>query len=136
MRRAAALVLCLASPAFAQEPAPRLEVELNAADPVEGGCRLSFVAQNQLGADLRALVFETVLFGRDQQVRQLTLLDFRDLPQDRLRVRQFDVPGIACDDLGRILLNAAATCDGAGLDPAACMAGLVPQSRLDMELAG
>jgi hypothetical protein len=114
----------------------RLSVELNAAEDTGGGCRLTFLADNALGADLSSLVLETVLITREGLVERLTLLDFQSLPQGRTRVRQFDLPGLACADLGRVLFNAAATCTGAGLTPDSCMAGLRPGTRLDVEVTG
>lgn len=120
----------------AATPVPVLAIELNAAQPVEAGCRLTFVATNGLGADLASGVFEAVFFTRDGLVAQMSLLDFRDLPQGRMRVRQFDLPGVACPDLGRVLLNAAARCEGAGVEAGACMARLKLTSRIDAEVAG
>ena len=129
MVRYSLLVLtALTLPAGAQSPG--LSVELNAAEDVAGACRVSFLAVNSLGADLSALVFEAVLINRQGQVDRLAMLDFADLPQGRTRVRQFDLAGLACADLGRVILNAAGTCAGDGLGPDACMAGLSVISRL------
>ena len=137
MRLTLLLAAVLALPAAADDPAPpRLAIELNAATPVETGCRLTFVATNGLGADLGSGVFEAVFFDRAGVVARLSLLDFRDLPAGRPRVRQFDLSGMACPDLGRVLLNAAARCEGAGIDPAACMARLQVSSRIEAEITG
>lgn len=133
----AALVTVLGLPVQAQEAAvPELSLELNTAADTDGGCRLTFLADNRLGGDLSALVFETVFIRSDGLVDRLTLLDFRDLPQGRTRARQFDLPGLTCDSLGRVLLNAAAQCSGAGVAPGACMSGLRLTSRVGIEVAG
>lgn len=131
MRLAFALAL-LPLPVLADEA---LSVELNAVAPEGSACRLSFVAENRLGTDLRAVVFEAVIFNKAGQVDRLALLDFQDLPQDRPRLRQFDVPGLGCNAIGQVLLNAAPQCEGP--DPITCMAGLAPSSRVaGVEVAG
>jgi hypothetical protein len=123
----------LASAAAAQEAAaPRLAVELNRIDQIEGACRLTFMVENAMGADLDALALETVLFDADGLVERLTLFEFGALPSGVPRVRQFDVPGLACDGLARVLINGVAECPG-GLP---CAAALAPSSRTDVEVIG
>ncbi|WP_210528703.1 hypothetical protein [Rubellimicrobium arenae] len=116
--------------------APSLSVELNDAAPTEGGCRLTFLAENGLGTDLASLSLETVVLSTAGQVEQVTLFDFGDLPAGRPRVRQFDLAGLACDAIGQVLINGVTTCDGAGADPATCISGLALSSRNRIELIG
>ena len=113
-----------------------LQIELNAAADVDGACRISFLVENRLGADLSEAVFETVLFDADGAVERLSLFDMRDLPAGRPRVRQFQIEGIACTGIQRILFNGAQTCNGEGLDKGACMDGLGLTSRTEIELLG
>lgn len=124
--------------AMAQEAsAPRgLQIELNTAADMEGGCRLSFVVENRLGADLTGAVFETVLFDAEGAVDRLTLFDMRDLPEGRPRVRQFRIDGMDCAGIGRILFNGAQSCEGEGLDAGACMGDLGLDTRTDIEVLG
>ncbi|QYK42060.1 MAG: hypothetical protein KF887_02665 [Paracoccaceae bacterium] len=134
MVRAALLAMLIAGAAGAEE-APALRVELNTVEAQGAACRLTFVAANATGADLAGLVLETVLFTRAGRVAQFTLFDFGALPDGRRRVRQFDVAGVDCGDLGQVLFNGVARCEGA--DPAACAAALRPSSAVDgMEVAG
>lgn len=136
---AAALALvALSGPAATQETAKQggLQIELNTAADMDGACRISFLVENRLGADLSGAVFETVLFDADGAVERLTLFDMRDLPAGRPRVRQFQIDGVACDDIGRILINGAQTCKGEGVDARACMDDLSLTSRTDIELLG
>ena len=131
--RALALLTVMAQPAAAQS----LTVELNTAQDSGDACRISFLAENTLGADLSALVFEVVVLNTKGQVDRLTLLDFQDLPQGRKRVRQFDLPGVRCDWLAEVLVNAASTCAGEGISATACMDKLVLTSRVPaMEVSG
>lgn len=112
-----------------------LQISLNTVEPQPEACRLTFVADNGTGAEITRLVIEAVLFTKAGQVAQFTLFDFAALPMGRQRVRQFDVAGLACENLGQVLLNGVSACDGA--DPAACAAVLKPDSTVEgIEVAG
>ncbi|MHA3916078.1 hypothetical protein [Halovulum sp. GXIMD14793] len=118
------------------EDTPHVSVELNASDPVDTGCRISFVIQNSHATDIEKAVYEAVLFDTEGRVDRLTLFDFGNLPSNRPRVRQFVVPDLNCADLGRLLINGSETCDGAGLAPDACTRGLELKSRTKTEVIG
>lgn len=139
----AALSLAIAQGAAAQTPAatpasasPALKVELNAADTTEANCKLTFLITNELSAPLDKAVYETVLFDREGTVNRLTLFDFGELPVGRPRVRQFVVPQITCENLGRILFNGAQSCDGAGIEAGTCESALAPATRTEIEVLG
>lgn len=139
--QAISLGVVFASDALAQDTVPVtvtpfLSVELNTADQAAGSCRLTFVAQNSLGADLAAAVLETVLFDTSGQVIDLTLFDFKDLPDGSPRVRQFDLAGVQCASLGRVLLNGVHACTGLNLTADICAAGLRWTSRIEIEVVG
>lgn len=126
-----------ATPLSAQETdlEGHIGVELNAAETQEDSCKLTFVITNGLGKDVAA-VYETVLFKKDGQVDRLTLLDFGTLPFGRPRVRQFDVPNLHCENLGRVLFNGAHACTGDGIDASACETGLKPTTLTLVEMLG
>ncbi|WP_170425997.1 hypothetical protein [Ruegeria arenilitoris] len=134
----AALSLCsLPIVAVAQsEAAGGLQVELNTVQDVGSSCRLTFVVENQTGTAIDEASFETVIFDASGSVVSFSLFNFRDLPADRLRVRQFDLPGMACSAVGRALINGTNTCTVAGEDSSICEDGLKLQSRTDVELIG
>lgn len=126
-------LLLSSSLAIAQEATPlRLGVELNRLDQIEDACRLTFMAQNDLGADLTALSLETVLIDGEGRVERLTLFDFGALPAGIPRVRQFDLAALDCADLGRVLINGVAECGAGG----ACADALDLSSRTDVEVLG
>lgn len=133
-----ALALCAAAPALAQETdiSGKIAVELNAAETREGNCMLTFMITNGTEAEASQVVYETVLFDTNGLVDRLTLFDFGALPPARPRVRQFVVPDLACDKLGRVLFNGANTCSGEGLDAGVCDKGFLPSSRLKIEVLG
>ncbi len=123
-------------PAQAAEEAA-LSITLNAVSATEaGGCRLSFVIRNDLGADIESLVAEAVLFDGAGRVATMTLFDFGTLAEGRPRVRQFDLAGRGCDGIGGVLVNGIGTCEGDGLTPAACLTGLRLSSETAIEVTG
>lgn len=128
---AIALSLAVATSVAAQSSGPGLSLELNTIESTQTGCRLTFLANNGLGADLSSAVFETVLFNREGLVERLTLFDMQAIPAGRPRVRQFDVPGLACEGLGNVLINGVHACGGDGIDRAACETGLELKSRVE-----
>lgn len=127
----AAVATSLAWGAAAQEakPAPALTLELNGAQPSDKGCRLTFVVTNDLGADLSKAAFEIALFNEAGVVDRLTVLDFKDLPQGKTKVTRFDLSGIDCAKLNRVLVNTATECVGAGIEPTACLARMKTQTK-------
>ena len=114
----------------------RLSLELNAAQDIDGACRLSFLARNETGVAVDQAVFETVIFDTSGGVSSLSLFDFRDLPADRPRVRQFDLPDLTCDTIGQVLINGASACVVDGAESAVCDTELSLGSRLSVELLG
>lgn len=115
---------------------PALLVELNTAQTVDGACRLSFLIVNEHPSDIASVVYETVLFNADGSVNQLTLFDFGALPSNRPRVRQFEVPGVVCTDLGQLLINGASSCEAGELGNGLCASSLQISSQTEIEVLG
>lgn len=134
-------IALLAAPAIAQAQSgettpPGLSLELNAVQDVEGACRITFVAHNNTGAAIDKAVFETVIFDASGAVVRLSLFDFRELPEGRPRVRQFDVPGMTCETIAQTLINGTNTCIANGAESDICSDGLTLRSRITIKLLG
>ncbi len=110
-------------------PAPALTLELNALQPSEKGCRLTFVVNNGLGAELSKAAFEIAMFDTQGVVDRLTVLDFRELPAGKTKVSRFDLAGVDCGKVGRVLINHATECTGPGIEPAACLRQLKTETK-------
>lgn len=111
-------------------------IELNATKANEDSCTLTFLVINGHASEIEKAVYETVLFDSGGQVDRLTLFDFGTLPPGRPRVRQFSVPGMACDGLSQILINGAHTCEATDLPDSACEDGLKLETRAGIEVTG
>jgi hypothetical protein len=131
MKHLFALAIVLATsavPVAAVEPG-QLGLELNALQQSDAGCRITFLAENRLGSEIGKSSFELALFGADGGIDRLVALDFGMLPDGKSRVVQFELKQLACDDIGRVLVNDITACEGAALTPATCLAALVPATR-------
>lgn len=130
--------LAAATPAAAQieDAEGRLSIELNAVETTPEGCSLSFLIVNGLPAPIDSLVVEAVLFDAAGQVERLTLFDFGALPVARPRVRQFALPGPACEAIGSVLINGVDSCATGGADSAACEDALHLRTRVAIDLIG
>ncbi|MHC1550672.1 hypothetical protein [Phyllobacterium sp. K27] len=127
----ALLVLAASDIAPAQEAGtqPALTLELNALQPSEKGCRLTFVVTNNLSAALDNVGFEIALFNQAQVVDRITLLNFKELPQGKTKVRRFDLGELDCTKVTRVLVNDSTECTGAGVDPKACIRQLIATTK-------
>ena len=126
------VAVALPSASTAEDAAPTLSLELNRIDPLDGACRLTFMAENGLSADLQGLALETVLIDTEGLVERLTVFEFGALPAGIPRVRQFDLPGLSCEALGQVLINGVAECGGT-VD---CAAALKLDTRTEVEVVG
>ncbi|WEK06464.1 MAG: hypothetical protein P0Y65_09555 [Candidatus Devosia phytovorans] len=140
MKNALAIIfaLCCASPAIAQdtpvapENAAAFTLELNALHPAAAGCRVTFLATNELGSQLDRASVEMALFDSAGTIDRIVTLDFRALSQGKTKVLQFELAGLDCDNVGRVLINDITACEGPDLVATACLAGLVTTTRSDI----
>ena len=131
----ALIVALVASIAFA-EPSGGVDVELNRVVPQGDGCRLSFVIRNGSGSALSSLHLDLVLFDPDGLIVGRTAAEAGPLPAGKTSVKDYDLPDIGCDALGRILINDVVRCETApgevaGID---CLDATRPASRARVEL--
>jgi hypothetical protein len=131
-------VLYSGSAALAQDAGTpgNLSIEINDLNPSEKGCKLTFVATNELPQALSKVSFEFVLFDEKGLVERMAVLDFRDLPTGKTKVRQFDLPGTKCETVKSLLINDAPVCAGDGVAKDACMKALKTGSKSPVELKG
>src|SRR6056297_1660106 len=134
---AGAFALSLAAPApLAAQEAGEFTLELNNTEAVEGGCRLTFVAQNGTGTALDQTSYDVAVFDETGTVSDRLILEFGRLAPDKTRVVQF-LLGRGCGQVSRLLLNDAEDCVTAdGADSRICMDALSASSRTDILFGG
>lgn len=126
------LVLCCTSAAAQDAVAPKFALELNALQPADAGCRVSFLATNQLGGQLDRAAVELALFDVAGGIDRIVTLDFKDLSNGKTKVLQFQLAGLQCDGLGRILVNDISACEGEIAPASLCLDALESSTRLDI----
>lgn len=100
-------------PAGEARAASPLSFELNKLEPLGqggSGCRAYFVAHNPDPQSLEQLRVDLVVFGTDGIVARRLALDLGPLPAGKTAVRLFDLAGLACDGIGRVLVNDVLSC--------------------------
>ena len=95
---------------------------------------MTFVAENDMATPINKISFQLAFFNDKNAVDRVTVLAFRDLAYGKKRVRQFDLPGVKCEPVSRIINNDTPVCDG----PAAgeCKAALATRSQTSVPFEG
>jgi hypothetical protein len=57
------------------------------------------------------------------------VLDFNELPAGKTKVTRFDLAGVDCGKISRVLVNSVTECAGAGLEPGACLHDLKTSTK-------
>jgi hypothetical protein len=126
------------APSAAPVPAPPpLPVELNKLEPLPGnppGCRVYFLVSNPDAQAFDQLRLDLILFANDGVIARRIALDLAPLPPKKTAVRLFDLTGLACDDIGKMLINDVISCSHKGSPPteaerAACLDRLALTSK-------
>ena len=123
------LVLGFGSAARAEEAGGKLTVELNRAQTVRAGCRISLVVRNELGGPVESARLELVFFDIKELVDTVTALELGPIRAGKTQVVQFDLTDRKCEDFSRLLVNRPLACKGAGLADATCLERLALSNR-------
>jgi hypothetical protein len=113
----------------------KLVLELNGLEDTDRGCRLTFVVKNEFDKAIKQLRFELALFDSNSRVSSVIVLDAGALPQDKTRVKRFNLPDISCSDVSRVLLNDITECKGQALTAAKCLSQAEISSRSNIEFS-
>lgn len=128
-------LLCAVAATFALAPvvwaqAGNIELELNTAADVDGGCRVTYVATNASAVGLEKTAYEVAVFDAEGIVQRLLVLDFGRLPSGKTQVKQFDLPEQKCSAISRISVNSAVECASAEGDQTVCRDSQLLSSRV------
>lgn len=108
------LMIALAALALAggaAAAAERLGLELNKLEPRDGACRAYIVIENGTPTAFESLKLDLVMFDREGIVAERLALEVAPLPAGKTSLTVFDVAGLACGQVGRVLLNEVLACD-------------------------
>ena len=114
-----------------------IPLELNKLEPVTqpAGCRVYLLTNNPDSEAIDQLRLDLILFGSDGVIARRVALDLGPLPARKQAVRLFDLQGLPCEDIAKVLVNDVIACartpgnTGSAADHAACLDRLAPTSR-------
>jgi hypothetical protein len=132
-----ALLAALAPAGAAAEPV--LPLELNRLEPVpvqnqpgaSEGCRIWMVLANDApeAAAIASLRLDLVVFGADGQIARRAAVELAPVGAGRTAVRLFDLANLACDRIGRVLVNEVLACRIGAAEVPNCAELIRPASR-------
>ncbi len=124
----------LPEPASAQESGDRLSIELNKLEPQDAACRTYFVLQNGTQIGITELVLDIYIFNQDGIIERRLAMDTRAVMPGKTQVRLFDVRDLACDAIGRFLINGVLSCSDTDGERSDCDGLLAFSTRTGVEL--
>lgn len=130
----AGLVLAGISTPASAEPG-KISIELNKLEPQDKSCRAFFVIGNDNANEYESLRLDIVLFQPDGVIGRRMAVNFAPLKASKKVVKQFDLEGLGCDQIGSILINEVLECKVTGGAVADCLAGLTVSSLTKVQLS-
>jgi hypothetical protein len=111
-------------------------VELNRIEAVSpDACRLYMVVSNPGDRAWRSLRLDLFAFDKAGVIARRVAVDVAPVTAGKTSVRLFDMAGVPCERVSRVLLNDVIACDPAGeggaAQPASCTDLVSPRSRVE-----
>ncbi len=114
--------------------ADSVRVELNKLEPSDGACRAYLLFENQSQHSFSGLTLDLVMFDTVGIIAKRVAVNAASLPADKTSVKLFDIEGLACEDIGRILVNDVFDCQADSGEVADCVSLIRPASRSNVSL--
>ena len=133
------LALGMSTTSYAAEQDQKLIIDLQKAEQLQKACRISFLFQNKLSHPLKDMILDTAVLDKDGLAQQFLMLQTGALSLGKRRIRQYDLENIKCQDVGEILINDIAECQGASpekdkITAESCLSALSASSRSKIKL--
>jgi len=96
------------SPVRAQSDA--LRIELNRLEERGDGCRVHLVLENTSARVYTSYQLDLVIFAVDGVIARRLALETAPLRANKTVVKEFELAGLSCERVGRILLNDVSAC--------------------------
>jgi hypothetical protein len=123
--------LCVALLQSAHAQDDGIGIELNKLEPVSAACRAYLVFENRTARAFDPFKLDLVMFDRDGVIAKRVAVEAGPLPAGKTSVKLFDVGGLGCGDIRRVLLNSVMACGTPGDARADCTALARPASRTE-----
>ena len=107
----------------------QVSVELNKLEPSGDACRAYLVLENGTDRAFETLKLDLVMFDMDGIDAKRLAVETAPLPAGKTSLKVFDIEGLACERLGRLLLNDVLACADASGVQEGCQALVSPSAR-------
>jgi hypothetical protein len=124
-------LLCVALLQSAHAQDDGIGIELNKLEPVSDACRAYLVFENRTARAFDPFKLDLVMFDSDGVIAKRVAVEAGPLPAGKTSVKLFDVGGLGCGDIRRVLLNSVMACDTPKGDSPDCTALAKPESRTE-----
>ena len=126
-----AVAVCLALYAWCRPAAAQqsMKIELNKLESVEGACRAYMVFENTTGNAFDSLKLDLVMFDPNGVINKRLAVEGGPLPAGKTSVKLFDIKGVSCAEVDRVLLNDVLSCRGAIGEIGGCLDEIDTTSR-------
>lgn len=88
----------------------RVGVELNKLESVGDACRAYLVLSNGAGVTLKSLKLDLVMFDPEGVVTRRLAVEAAPISKGKTSIKVFDIAGMACGGISRVLLNGVMSC--------------------------
>lgn len=127
-----AALLVMAVPT-AHADATGVRVELNKLEPGGSACRAYLVVENTTKSAFETLKLDLVMFDPQGVVAKRFAVETGPLPASKTSLKAFDIDGLPCDQVGRVLLNEVMACADASGARDDCLALVTVSARGDLK---
>lgn len=128
-----AAALLLLTWACAAQAAEGLRIELNKLEPTDSACRAYLLFQNNTAGPFESLKLDLVMFDPEGIINKRLAVEGGPLPAGKTSVKLFDIEGVSCDAVSRVLLNGVLACTGPEGDRDNCLDMIQTASRSGAE---
>lgn len=104
-------------------------VELNKLEPVGDACRAYLVLANGTATAFTSLKLDLVMFDTDGIVQRRVAVEAAPVAAGKTSLKVFDISGMPCTGIGRVLLNGVLSCSGAKAKMDDCLSLVSVSSR-------
>jgi len=108
-------------------------VELNKLEPNGEACRAYLVLENGAARAFETLRLDLVMFDADGVVARRLGVEAAPLPAGKTSLKVFDLDGLSCGQVGRVLLNDVLACADASGARGDCLSLVSVSSRGPVE---
>ena len=106
-----------------------VRIELNKLEPHGDACRAFLVLQNGTDGAFASLKLDLVMFDTDGVVAKRLAVETAPLPAGKTSLKVFDMKALACERVGRLLLNTVMKCSDESGARDDCLASIATAAR-------